>query len=83
MIVPWKVNIEDALLRKDMKYIKLVEFCENNGWGSICFPLEIVAKGFVVTRVHSMLEDLGLAMKDTEDVVRVVETSGPKSQHLT
>ena len=47
LTVPWEERIEDAHERKLAMYQGLLEECQQNGWKTWCFPMEVGCRGFV------------------------------------
>ena len=45
LTVPWEERMEDAYERKMLKYQKLVEECQDQGWRAWCFPVEVGCRG--------------------------------------
>ena len=81
LTVPWENNIDDAYLRKDQRYEKLVELCEDNGWSASCHPIEVGVRGFIGQRVYSLLKDLGFNTKEKKSLVKEIQEKVEKASY--
>ena len=52
-------NLFNAYVRKKCKYQELVAECENRGWCTHYFPIEIGSRGFYKTSLSKCLVALG------------------------
>ena len=60
LTVPMEENLANAYARKKCKYQDLVAECENRGWCTHYFPIEIGSRGFYNTSLSKCLAALGV-----------------------
>ena len=60
LTVPMEENLASAYDRKKCKYQDLVADCENRGWSTYYFPIEVGSRGFCNTSVNTCLTALGI-----------------------
>ena len=47
-----------------------MEQCEYNGWDAACLPVEVGVRGYIGTRVNTLVNSLGLTAKERKDLTR-------------
>ena len=60
LTVPIEENLANAYARKKCKYDQLVADCENRGWKTFYFPVEVGSRGFYNTSLTKCLAALGI-----------------------
>ena len=60
LTVPWEERVEEANERKRLKYQDLVADCQNNGYRTWCFPVEVGCRGFAAQSLWRALGSLGI-----------------------
>ena len=69
---PWEENIAVAHERKSGKYQELIESCQNKGWTTISFAIEIGVRGFLNRRICSALSQLGITGANKKRAIKVI-----------
>ena len=73
LTVPGEERFKASYDKKMLSYgpgSKLQEKCEENGWKSLCFPVEVGARGYASTSLGTCLRKLGLGKRRVKKVVR-------------
>jgi hypothetical protein len=60
LTVPMEENLSNAYARKKCKYQELVAECENRGWSTNYFPVEVGSRGFYNTSLSKCISALGV-----------------------
>ncbi|CAC5414709.1 unnamed protein product [Mytilus coruscus] len=60
LTVPWEERMDEAHERKMAKYQQLVEDCQQRGWRTRCFAIEVGYRGFAGQTVWQALRTLGV-----------------------
>ena len=81
LTVPWESRIDEAHERKRLKYVDLQSQCNENGWKTTCFPIEVGCRGFVSTSLVSALGRLGMRGKDRKAVLRKVGEAAERASN--
>ena len=81
LTVPHEDNIDAAQTRKDERYEKLLDECEENGWSAKHFPIEVGCRGFIGHRLKNLFHFVGLKRKDERKVLRQIEETVEKASH--
>ena len=58
--VPCEKGCDEAQERKSSKYWELKETCQDRGWKTWLFPVEVGCGGFPVSSVWTMLKAIGI-----------------------
>ena len=81
LTVPHEDNISEAHERKERRYDKLVEECEDAGWKTLQFSVEVGCRGFVAESTRRWLRVAGLGMKQQMRLIRQVQEEVEKASH--
>ena len=81
LTVPHEDNISEAHERKERRYDKLVEECEDAGWKTLQFSVEVGCRGFVAESTRRWLKVAGLGMKQQARLIRQVQEQVEKASH--
>ena len=81
LTVPHEDNVAAAHERKEKRYEKLVDECEEAGWQPQHFPIEVGCRGFVGESVRGWLRRCGLSNRETNNVLRRVQEEVEKASH--
>lgn len=79
LTVPWEERMEEANERKRAKYQELVEECRNQGWRTICEPLEVGCRGFAGRSLCKVLSVLGLTGEAKRKAIRSATEAAEKA----
>lgn len=60
LTVPWEEGCEEAAERKKAKYQALVQECQDKGWTTWLFAVEVGCRGFPANSVWSLLTKVGV-----------------------
>ena len=60
LTVPWEDRLEEAFERKLSKYAGLVSDCQQAGWRTRCFPVEVGCRGFAACSLARAFSSLGI-----------------------
>ncbi|XP_053391723.1 uncharacterized protein LOC128554473 [Mercenaria mercenaria] len=63
LTVPWEERTEEAYERKLAKYQDLADACNEAGWKTHLFPVEVGSRGFPAQSLWRMLGALGIKGK--------------------
>ena len=81
LTVPWETRIDEAHERKRLKYVDLQTQCIENGWKTICFPIEVGCRGFVATSLVTAFGKLGVRGKNRKIVIRKVGEAAERASN--
>ena len=81
LTVPHEDNIDVAQLRKDERYEYLVEDCEEAGWMTVHYPVEVGCRGFVGNRLKQWLLSVGLSHRQISKVIKEIQCVVEKASH--
>ena len=81
LTVPHEDNVNDAHERKDRRYERLVEECEEAGWRAVHFPIEVGCRGFIGTSVRRWMKIAGIGQREGSRVLRKVQETVERASH--
>lgn len=81
LTVPFEDNIDAAEVRKQERYEKLVEDCEETGWVTECRTIEVGCRGFVGNRTRKWLLDVGLGKREVSSIIKTLQETVEKASH--
>ena len=81
LTVPHEDNIDAARERKDDRYEKLVEECEEAGWSAAHFSVEVGCRGFVGERLRKWFLKIGLNNRQINGTIQQLQSTVEKASH--
>ena len=81
LTIPFEDNINAAEVRKQDRYEKLVDECEEAGWNAECHTVEVGCRGFIGWRMKKLLNFLGLGKKCELAIIRKMQETVEKASH--
>lgn len=75
LTVPWEANVEDAFARKYDKYQDLVFDCQQRGWNTLLFPVEVGCRGLIARSTVRFLSAIGIRGRERRMVFRSLTES--------
>ena len=81
LTVPYKDNIEAAHVRKDDRYQKLLDECEDAGWEATHFSVEVGCRGFIGERECKWLTKIGLNNREKSSIMKEIHDTVEKASH--
>ena len=79
LTVPFEDRIEEAYERKAGKYRELVNTCEEKGWKTLCFPVEVGVRGFVGHSLWKALGALGVEGRRRREITKLMSETAEKA----
>ena len=81
LTVPHEDNLQDAHHRKLSRYKELVEECEEMGWKTAHYPVEVGCRGFVGVSTRRWLRVSGLGQRQMGGVIKKLQEVVEKASH--
>ena len=81
LTVPHEDNLQDAHHRKLSRYKELVEECEEMGWKTAHYPVEVGCRGFVGVSTRRWLRVSGLGQRQMGSVIKKLQEVVEKASH--
>ena len=81
LTVPHEDNIEAANIRKNDRYDKLIEECEEAGWKAMHLSVEVGCRGFIGTRLQQWFHKIGLNNRERSSVMKEIQQTVEKASH--
>ena len=81
LTIPHEDNIATAHERKETRYRKLVEECEEAEWQTQQFSIEVGCRGFVAESMRGWLKRSGLSIRETNNLLRRIQETVEKASH--
>ena len=81
LTVPHEDNIEAARLRKDDRYEKLIEECEDAGWSAMHLSVEVGCRGYIGERLRKWFTLIGVNNRDKNNVMKEIQHTAEKASH--
>ena len=81
LTVPHEDNLNTAHERKQDRYEDLVRECEESGWTTRHYPVEVGCRGFVGLTMRKWLKTAGLKEREISKVVREMQSVVEKASH--
>ena len=79
LTVPWEEGCDEAHERKSSKYWELKEACQDRGWKTWLFPVEVGCRGFPARSVWTMLKAIGICGATRKRAVRTFGETAEKA----
>ena len=79
LTVPWEEGCDEAHERKSSKYWELKEACQDRGWKTWLFPVEVGCRGFPARSVWTMLKAIGICGATRKRAVRTLGETAEKA----
>ena len=71
----------EARIRKDTRYKKLLDDCEDAGWEATHFSVEVGCRGFIGERVRKWLTKIGLNNREKSSILKEIQETVEKASH--
>ena len=81
LTVPHEDNIDAARDRKDQRYENLVNECEEAGWSTAHFSVEVGCRGFVGERLRKWFTKIGLSIRQCNAAIQEIQETVEKASH--
>ena len=81
LTVPHEDNIEAAHLRKNDRYEKLIQECEEVGWKATHYSVEVGCRGFIGVRLQQWLQKIGLNNRERSSAMKEIQQTVEKASH--
>ena len=81
LTVPHEDNISSAHERKENRYEALVGECEEAGWKTMHFPVEVGCRGYIATSITKWMRVAGLCTKKRNVLTKALQETVEKSSH--
>ena len=81
LTVPYEDNIEAAHIRKDDRYQKLLDECEEAGWEATHFTVEVGCRGYIGERVRKWFTKIGLNNREKSAIMKEIQDTVEKASH--
>ena len=79
--VPHEDNISSAHERKENRYEALVGECEEAGWKTMHFPVEVGCRGYIATSITKWMRVAGLCTKKRNILTKALQETVEKASH--
>ena len=79
LTVPWEERAEEAFELKKQKYQNLAEVCQDNGWKTWIFPVEVGCRGFPAQSAWKMFGALGINGRARKAAVQALAKSAERA----
>ena len=81
LTVPHEDNIDAAHLRKNDRYEKLIQECEEAGWSATNFSVEAGCRGFIGQRLESWFQKIGLNYRERGSAMKEIQKTVENVSH--
>jgi hypothetical protein len=81
LTVPHEDNIDAAQVRKDDRYEKLLEECEEANWTATHLSVEVGCRGFIGNRLRRWFTSIGLNSRQTNNAIKNIQETVEKASH--
>ena len=81
LTVPHEDNINLAHERKENRYEALVGECEEAGWKTMHFPVEVGCRGYIATSITKWMRVAGLCTRKRNTLTKALQETVEKASH--
>ena len=81
LTVPHEDNIDAAQVRKDDRYEKLLEECEEANWTATHLSVEVGCRGYIGNRLRKWFSTIGLSPRQASNAMKNIQETVEKASH--
>ena len=82
LTVPWEDAMEEAYVRKSLRYAELAADAEQRGWKAKVCPVDVGCRGFVGRSTTRLLKDMGIGQAQRQAIKALSSAAEQASRWL-